>query len=208
MSESPLPISQSSFEICFIFLLWSSLIAPSQPGAESTVLYKLREGDQSSHTLLSPYEGCFPPRGKGNDLRATSKGMSITAHTNPFSGAAKDVISCPRLVDLHSGSGWAITDRNKQVFLLWFQQVLHWRNKFQAEILPLVGHWCATPTYSIWQSAQEKWLCPLPSSCVPPAFLLAGHEELKNPWLSQNTTLQQPKTSMCYLHSSHTKSET
>ena len=28
---------------------------------------------------------------------------------------------------------------------------------------------------------QLPWLCPLPTSCAPPAFLLAGHEKLKNP---------------------------
>ena len=30
---------------------------------------------------------------------------------------------------------------------------------------------------------QLPWLCPLPTSCAPPAFLLAGHEKLKNPSL-------------------------
>ena len=28
---------------------------------------------------------------------------------------------------------------------------------------------------------QLSCLCPLPTSCAPPAFLLAGHEKLKNP---------------------------
>ena len=28
---------------------------------------------------------------------------------------------------------------------------------------------------------QLPWLCPLPTSCAPAAFLLAGHEKLKNP---------------------------
>ena len=28
---------------------------------------------------------------------------------------------------------------------------------------------------------QVPWLCPVPTSCAPPAFSLAGHEKLKNP---------------------------
>lgn len=32
------------------------------------------------------------------------------------------------------------------------------------------------------------WLQPLPASCAPPAFSLAGHEKLKSPQLSINST--------------------
>ena len=35
---------------------------------------------------------------------------------------------------------------------------------------------------------QLCWLCPLKTSCAPPAFLLAGRGKLKNPWLGINTT--------------------
>ena len=35
---------------------------------------------------------------------------------------------------------------------------------------------------------QLSWLHPLPTSCAPPAFLPAGHEKLKNPWFSINTS--------------------
>lgn len=37
------------------------------------------------------------------------------------------------------------------------------------------------------------WLHPLPASCAPPAFSLAGYEKLKSPQLSINTTQEQLK---------------
>ena len=69
--------------------------------------------------------------------------------------------------------------------------------------------WC----HMVWNtslasSGQLSWLCPLPVSRAPPALSLAGPEKLKSPWLSINITQQQPKTSVCYQHCSHTKSKT
>ena len=42
--------------------------------------------------------------------------------------------------------------------------------------------------HTVWNTllatlGQLSWLCPFPTSCAPPAFSLAGHENLKNPWL-------------------------
>ena len=37
-----------------------------------------------------------------------------------------------------------------------------------------------TPFTPLWVSCPG---CPVPTSCAPPAFSLAGHEKLKNPWL-------------------------
>ena len=49
---------------------------------------------------------------------------------------------------------------------------------------PQFLYWMGRPM--VWNTllaslGQLPWLCPVPTSCVPPAFLLAGHEKLKNP---------------------------
>lgn len=43
----------------------------------------------------------------------------------------------------------------------------------------------------VW--GQLSWLCPHTASCVPPAFSLAGHKELKSSQLSIKTEQQQLK---------------
>ena len=49
--------------------------------------------------------------------------------------------------------------------------------------------WChMARNIALASLGQLSWLCPLPTSCAPPAFLLAGHEKLKNPWLGLNAT--------------------
>lgn len=55
--------------------------------------------------------------------------------------------------------------------------------------------WCCMiwvrSTASLGQLSQHH---PLPSSCIPPAYSLAGqYEKLKNPWLSISTAQQQLK---------------
>ena len=46
------------------------------------------------------------------------------------------------------------------------------------DILDMTSHGME---YPVAQLGQLPWLCPVPTSCAPPAFSLAGHEKLKNP---------------------------
>ena len=49
---------------------------------------------------------------------------------------------------------------------------------FPVPILDVTSHGME---YTIGSLGQVPWLCPVPTSCAPPAFSLAGHEKLKNP---------------------------
>lgn len=67
-----------------------------------------------------------------------------------------------------------------------------------SQLSPQFIYW-AWP-HMIWNISLVSWghLCPLSSSCAPPAF------QLKSPWLRVSIT----KTSVCYQHFSPTKSKT